>query len=101
LITDNFIRGNIKDKNVLEYLNNRLDFQSLTPKGCLTCEFSSKCKGGVLDRRYLWYKTFDSADPYCPIRNNVEEKLSKIKIVNNDEFTSIHHGYLPTMFFAV
>jgi radical SAM protein with 4Fe4S-binding SPASM domain len=68
------------------------------PKECGTCKYEDSCKGGVYDRRILWYNTFAERDPYCPTRNDDE--------VQQDTFTikklgrvSVHDGYLPTMFF--
>lgn len=101
LIEDKYIVGNIRDKNVL----GKLDFKekilkkiyTYIPKSCSNCMYVEKCRGGVYDRRYLWYGTLEYKDPYCLYEpgDSPWEKLE----VDNLEFQSVHYGYLPTMFF--
>lgn len=61
------------------------------------CKYVQLCKGGVYDRRYIWNKTLIKKDPYC-IYNPGGEDFNKIEITDI-KFNSVHHGYLPTMFF--
>ena len=57
------------------------------------------CKGGVIDRRYLWTGSLDSKDPYCFVdEEDLMEKIEGITL-SNESFNSVHDGYLPTMFF--
>lgn len=70
----------------------------IIPNCCNECKYKNECKGGVYDRRILWYGTLKERDPYCPLRNedNLPSKyynMSKLKRV------SVHDDYLPTLFF--
>jgi radical SAM protein with 4Fe4S-binding SPASM domain len=100
LISKNYIVGNIKDENILERLatDGRLSkiIHKVLPEECNECIYAEKCGGGVYDRRYLWYKDLNKRDPYCP--GAFKEEGNKIK-VDNINFSSIHDGYLPTIFF--
>lgn len=102
LIKENFIVGNIKDKEILKDLSEKPILQSLIyekiPSECSNCKYASLCKGGVYDRRYLWNQSLDNKDPYC-IYTPGDTEYRKIHIEHTD-FQSVHHGYLPTMFFA-
>ena len=100
LLFDNFIMGNIKEYDLLKQKRQEAnDFNlSLIPKSCINCENLNRCKGGTLDRRYLWYKSFEENDPYCPKRYNKPVRYRNYKIYDHN-FESIHDGYLPTMFF--
>ncbi len=101
LVTDNFRIMNIKDSVSLETLSSMEEVISRTiPVECNSCKYKERCRGGVYDRRYLWYETFDQRDPYCPYRHNHIEPDFKIKLHNDVNFKSIHEGYLPTMFFS-
>ena len=40
------------------------------PAICTGCHLRDCCKGGVFDRRWLWYHDFNENDPYCPLRHN-------------------------------
>lgn len=105
LINDNFIIGNLKEEINLEELeklnNNKLGriVENVLPVVCKNCVYSKICKGGVIDRRYLWNGNLDSKDPYCFIDD--DNLLSKIKevTISNEKVHSVHDGYLPTMFF--
>lgn len=103
LITDEFKKFNIKMENVLEKLKEK-EFQNMIdrelPKECNVCKYKELCGGGVLDRRYLWYKDFLHKDPYCAFNNEEIDKIPKLKITKKDDFQSVHDGYLPTMFFS-
>lgn len=101
LLHEKFVLGNITDEN-FSFENEKIrEFTSLinTPIKCKKCKYEYMCKGGAIDRRYLWYKTFDEQDPYCPYRH---QKLKDYKIdvcKDASEFQSVHDGYLPTLFF--
>lgn len=71
------------------------------PPDCMNCRLKNRCGGGALDRRYLWYKNLKERDPYCPFReeNYVPDFLVHIK--GDESFSSVHDGYLPTLFFDV
>jgi radical SAM protein with 4Fe4S-binding SPASM domain len=69
-----------------------------TPKECRGCVHEDSCKGGVYDRRILWYGTLAERDPYCPTRHDDGFPLNPFYITKNSR-TSIHDGYLPTLFF--
>jgi radical SAM protein with 4Fe4S-binding SPASM domain len=102
LISKEFRKLNIKESNVLEKLtelNGFNHFNMQTPNDCKDCNLADNCKGGVFDRRYLWYKTFDSKDPYCPYHKENFMPDKKVIITALDENQSVHDGYLPTMFF--
>lgn len=99
LISENFVMGNIKDGDVLKNLSiSNIDFS--VPEECQNCIYVEKCRGGVYDRRYLWYGNFDTSDPYCPFKKDNYVPNFKIKIADDISFSSIHDGYLPTMFFS-
>ncbi|MGL4402805.1 MAG: radical SAM/SPASM domain-containing protein [Fusobacteriaceae bacterium] len=104
LISEEFRLNTIKEKDILEKIetNEYINFLSnlKTPVSCDSCKFIKSCNGGVIDRRYLWFKNFSEKDPYCPFRdeNFIPEK--KIKITDESDFSSVHDGYLPTMFFS-
>lgn len=101
LLFNNFVMGNIRDYKLSDKVEN-LDTNNFTidniPDICKKCENVERCKGGTMDRRYLWYKNFKEQDPYCPKRYGKPTRLRNYKI-NDDGFESIHDGYLPTMFF--
>lgn len=102
LIDENYIVANIKDHNVLERLERE---DSLTriiertiPEECKECVYRETCAGGVYDRRYLWYHTLNKKDPYCP---GVFKEKAKASIrIAKGKFSSVHDGYLPTIFFC-
>ena len=98
LITSDFKLNNIRNDNVLENIP-EMNIQYVLPNTCKGCQYCDTCHGGVFDRRYLWYGSFEEADPYCPYRDNNFLPTFKIKIDESNSFSSIHDGYLPTMFF--
>lgn len=101
LISEKFRKCNIKDKKVLENLKfDKEDIDRQLPGECKDCEYSESCAGGVLDRRFLWYETFNARDPYCPKRNDNFLPERKVIVNKSDKFTSVHDGYLPTLFFT-
>jgi radical SAM protein with 4Fe4S-binding SPASM domain len=89
--------ANIKNTNLEELHFEK--FENIeTPEACHECKFEDTCKGGVYDRRMLWYDTFAERDPYCPTRHGdkiPEEPFKTTKLRK----VSIHDGYLPTLFF--
>ncbi len=101
LIEEEFVVGNILEKKVMKRLTEDMPMQSIIfdciPEECTECKYVKLCKGGVYDRRYIWNKTLEKKDPYC-IYNPGDKELKKVKI-SDVHFNSVHHGYLPTMFF--
>ena len=96
LISEEFKLGSITQEGLREF-----KFPShVIPDECHGCPYLERCLGGVMDRRYLWYKTFKERDPYCPFRLGKEVPLKKITLSSPKSFHSVHYGYLPTMFFA-
>ena len=89
---------NIKMPNVLSKLNFKEFIQPPVPKECFGCKFEKQCKGGVFDRRILWYDTLYERDPYCPSRLGKEFPLFKFKTSKTNR-VSVHDDYLPTLFF--
>lgn len=89
----------IKQKNVLSHIHFPEFEEALIPNECMDCPIKEKCKGGVYDRRILWYGTLKERDPYCPTRFG--EIINKRKFnVAPHERISIHDMYLPTLFFS-
>lgn len=101
LIGKKYRKYNIQDNVFLDRINfdEQID-RNWIPKACNGCKFISKCKGGVLDRRLLWYGTLEERDPYCPLRYKNISISNNIKLSNDNNFSSVHDGYLPTMFFS-
>lgn len=101
LLYDGFLLGNITDTN-FAFDNVKNDFflsQIVIPDGCQNCHYCNQCKGGAIDRRYLWYRSFNEPDPYCPNRH-LESRSYDIKANTcNMQCNSVHKGYLPTLFF--
>lgn len=98
--------GNIAD-TLLENIKKGKIYQLICnldiPRECETCIYKKTCRGGVLDRRYLWYGKFSCRDPYCPFRmENRDYYSGQAKChVSKEIFYSVHDGYLPTLFFGV
>lgn len=104
LITDDFIVGNLKDDLSLKDINTNSclnqKMRTVIPASCEKCKHSNTCCGGVIDRRYLWHGTLEKKDPYCYVDNaEICDKHSFMISLSDDEFQSVHDGYLPTMFF--
>ena len=99
LISQDYVVGNIK-KNTLHELEKNKKVETIIspiiPHECSNCIYIARCKGGVYDRRYLWYGTLEKKDPYCFIKKN---EIYKKIIVHDSDFESIHLNYLPTIFF--
>lgn len=104
LISKEFRLNNIKEDNVFSKLQSNEVITYLgeleIPKTCESCNFNRTCRGGVIDRRYLWYKNFQKRDPYCPFREGNFLPDKKIEIKQDPNFSSVHDGYLPTIFFS-
>lgn len=100
LLYNEFLMGNILTFDMGIDLKNNPGSRKLVeapiPKDCIECKYSSQCKGGVLDRRYIWFGSFDKKDPYCFVES--KEKMRNYMQMR-DGFTSVHDGYLPTLFF--
>lgn len=73
------------------------------PYSCEKCTMREKCKGGVFDRRWLWYYDFSENDPYCPLRfaDSLDWKQMSGDVIYSKERKSfVHDGYLPTLIFS-
>lgn len=102
LISEEYVMSNIKKPYVLHNLSDIVvnTIYDTIPRECQKCEHKLTCKGGVYDRRLLWYNSLNERDPYCPYRYGKTFPTLNVKIDMECEFSSIHHGYLPTMFFS-
>ena len=99
LITENYRKDyNIKQENILSKIKFEDFIDAPIPEKCKNCEIKNQCKGGVYDRRILWYGTLEERDPYCPFDNNDDINKEQFKILKKER-VSVHDGYLPTMFF--
>lgn len=102
LIEKNFRNLNIEEALLKDINGAEMGINFELPEDCRSCQFASTCRGGVLDRRFLWYHTFDARDPYCPFREGNGLPEGKVKInPNHVKMQSVHKDYLPTMFFGV
>lgn len=100
LITKEFRQRNIKDALLKDIDSDEMGMDFQIPEKCKACKNAAKCRGGVMDRRYLWYQTFNEPDPYCPFRSENYYPDFSVRInPNNLEFNSVHKDYLPTLFF--
>ena len=91
-------RYSIKEDNVMSKINFE-DFVTVPiPVSCSSCVIKNRCRGGVYDRRILWYGSLNKRDPYCPFENGDELPKERFKILKKKR-VSVHDGYLPTMFF--
>lgn len=106
LISEEFRTSNIKDEFPFRDAYSSEVFQRIRenkfPEDCNNCSVKETCRGGVIDRRYLWYGTLNERDPYCPYRyfDDVNLPMRNFKVKKDLDFSSIHDGYLPTMFFS-
>jgi radical SAM protein with 4Fe4S-binding SPASM domain len=100
LISSEFRKYKITDGRILQNLEpSNMGIDYMLPDNCKDCIYKDNCGGGVYDRRYLWYGTFTEKDPYCPFRYKRKIPEFKINQSKYSKVSSIHHGYLPTMFF--
>ncbi|MCM1232764.1 MAG: radical SAM protein [Ruminococcus flavefaciens] len=104
LTTEEYMYSNIKNPFVLKYLTESRVFDGFRgnclPNECMNCRYKIRCAGGALDRRYLWFGSNNKADPYCPFNYNNYFPNFKIQLTEDTSFSSVHDGYLPTMFFG-
>jgi radical SAM protein with 4Fe4S-binding SPASM domain len=100
LISPDFCLGNIDDEEIFDSLPRSKVVDSLKglPKECGGCDVVEGCGGGTIDRRILWNGTTEIRDPYCPKNFGLGTSLRSYD-VHPDGFSSIHDGYLPTIFF--
>lgn len=102
LIQDRYRSMNITDADVFDRLDGYSIFKEIRnapmPKACRSCEVFDRCRGGVVDRRYLWYGSLEYPDPYCPKRMGLPTSIRRYT-VGDPSFSSVHDGYLPTLFF--
>lgn len=95
LITENYRnKYNIKQKEVLSKVKFDDFIEAPIPKKCENCTIKYKCKGGVYDRRMLWYNTLEERDPYCPFENN--DNLEKEQFHTSKEKKSISTRWIFT-----
>ena len=102
LISEKYRKYNIKTEglNLLNVNFSDIIIPECIPSSCVECPHVGLCKGGVFDRRILWYGILSERDPYCPLRYP-EIDYDGIKLIEDSNFSSIHDSYLPTIFFAV
>ena len=73
------------------------------PKACSSCPYVAICRGGVIDRRWLWYHDLNRRDPYCPYKNHDQDdwvSLSGDAVCASEKKSFVHDGYLPTLIFG-
>lgn len=101
LIEKNYVVSNIKQKEVLRQLETieilKEIISPILPQECKGCVYAESCQGGVFDRRYLWHGTLEKKDPYCNCLYT--EEVPPAIMIKDLSFSSVHDGYLPTMFF--
>ena len=99
MISNNYKNNySIEGGEILKTLHFDTFVKGYIPKDCQDCEYVNSCKGGVYDRRILWYGTLKERDPYCPLRNGDTLPTKKFECSTKGRI-SIHDGYLPTLFF--
>ena len=102
LIDKQFKTYHISDENALQRVGTHPVIERIKsaplPDDCRECSVSETCCGGTIDRRYLWFGNLEKRDPYCPEELGLAVKLRDYTLKPR-KFTSIHDGYLPTMFF--
>ena len=99
LISDKYsTQYNIKQEKVLSKIYFKEFENTVIPKECKNCKIKNKCKGGVFDRRILWYGTLEERDPYCPHRYGRRIPKNKFEVEKHGR-VSVHDDYLPTLFF--
>ena len=100
LLFEEFLMGNIRDFHLDTDIPGNPGADRLLhapiPSACKKCPKVFGCRGGVLDRRYLWYKDFKERDPYCFAEH---PELFRHYRTHKEAFASVHDGYLPTLFF--
>lgn len=100
LLFDEFVMGNIENFRLATDLeqNDAINkiLNARLPSECIKCIYAKICKGGVIDRRYIWYGTLEKRDPYCFVEKRENHRTYR---QNRTQFVSVHDGYLPTLFF--
>lgn len=106
LLDSNWLAIRIDEVEDIDSLHNADCFQQIksvkTPQFCNNCPLEKQCKGGVFDRRWLWYHDFSEHDPYCPLRYEDTldwSTLSGTPIYSQERKSFVHDGYLPTLIF--
>lgn len=101
LIQDEYVIGNIREDPSLKNIENNIKniICNILPDECGNCILKDRCKGGVIDRRYLWYNNLERKDPYCQGPYYDRSLLPQQLVLSHKKFRSVHDGYLPTMFF--
>jgi radical SAM protein with 4Fe4S-binding SPASM domain len=104
LVQDKFKLGDIQEIQTLQDLLRKDEYKRFTsipiPVDCESCSKVKTCQGGTIDRRFLWHHDgFKGRDPYCPQNYGLPTNLRKYSI-SQESFSSIHDGYLPTLFFG-
>ena len=72
------------------------------PDDCGSCALRDTCLGGVIDRRWLWYKDLKERDPYCPLRSGDDTDWTALTgepVLSKEKKSFVHDGYLPTLIF--
>jgi radical SAM protein with 4Fe4S-binding SPASM domain len=108
LISERWKTVNIFTNPSIEIRTLRNIFKDLLPshipRECSQCVFEQSCMGGAIDRRWLWFNSFDKRDPYCPYNiNNAASLIEKLKAKVNyskKQIFFVHDGYLPTIILA-
>lgn len=73
------------------------------PEACMDCPVRDRCRGGVIDRRWLWYHDLRERDPYCPFRYGDTADWTGISgspVISAVRKSFVHDGYLPTLIFG-
>jgi len=70
------------------------------PNECRNCAYSEVCRGGSVERRWLWFQRLDRRDPYCP---GPSFQFTKRSFPFGGAFETrwngptVHLDYLPTI----
>jgi len=71
------------------------------PVDCEKCSMLPECKGGSIERRWLWAHSLERPDPLCPklyhAKHNIVPLLPKGKVLEKWPGPTIHLDYLPTI----
>ena len=101
LIAPSYCIGNIASTKYLDELATHPLLNAIVdviPEDCRDCPVVDSCKGGALDRRMLRFGEAGKRDPYCPY-NHGDLPGSRSYETFSRNFSSVHDGYLPTLFF--
>lgn len=92
--------GSLKRSNLDRIYNSKTfnQVRNREPKFCLNCEFWYTCQGGCASRAYLHSGGLGEPDDYCPIANNLPDKLwQDIEVKTSVATDKVHAGYLCTL----